>query len=98
MQTKWRTSEGAVAPPTAVATSTPAGTPTSVPSTRCQPLARVWPREVVPEKMTKVAITAHYHRADDNSSPATMAAEEATATWMAWRVEGRARRRSEVGC
>ena len=41
--------------------------------------------------MVKAAITAQYQRADDSWVPATMASDEATATWTAWRVLGASR-------
>src|SRR5947209_676257 len=60
-----------------------------VPSSRCHPLVRVSPQELVPAKITNVAITAQYQRDGDTNSPATMANDAAMETWMACRVVGR---------
>ena len=49
-----------VLPETSVATSTPLGTPSTVPSSRCQLLSRVSAHELVPAKMTNAAIAAQY--------------------------------------
>src|ERR1700761_2783359 len=77
-----------VLPDTSVATSTPLGTPSIVPSNRCQPLSRVSAQELVPAKITNAAIAAQYQCDGDTVSPTTIASAAATATWMACRVEG----------
>src|SRR6202167_2372967 len=77
-----------VLPDTSVATSTPLGTPSTVPSNRCQPLSRVSAQELVPAKITNAAIAAQYQCDGDTVSPTTMASAAATATWMACRVDG----------
>src|SRR5271166_4389741 len=82
-------SEAVLSPANSVATSTPQGTPSMVPSSRCQPLVRVSPQELVPAKITNAAITAQYQRAGDTNSPVTMANDAATDTWTACRVVGR---------
>ena len=56
-------------PANSVATSTPQGTPSMVPSSRCQPLVRVSPQELVPAKITNAAITAQNQRDGDTNSP-----------------------------
>src|SRR5579875_3034248 len=88
-QTKISTSEITRSPDTKVATSTPQGTPSAVPRSRCHPLVRVSPQVLVPAKITNAAITAQYQRDGDTTSPTTIANEAATATWMACRVVGR---------
>src|SRR5271166_5207593 len=82
-------SEAVLSPANSVATSTPQGTPSMVPSSRCQPLVRVSPQELVPAKITNAAITAQYQREGETNSPVTMANDAATDTWMACRVVGR---------
>ena len=69
-----------VLPDTSVATSTPLGTPSTVPSNRCQPLSRVSAQELVPAKITNAAIAAQYQCDGDTVSPTTMASAAATAT------------------
>ena len=63
-----------------MATSTPQGTPSAVPKSRCHPLVSVSPQVLVPAKITKAAITAQYQRDGDTNSPTTIANEAATAT------------------
>src|ERR1700733_10982539 len=77
-----------VLPDTSVATNTPLGTPSTVPSNRCQPLSRVSAQELVPAKITNAAIAAQYQCDGDTVSPTTMGSAAATATWMAGRVDG----------
>ena len=63
-----------VLPDTNVATSTPLGTPSTVPSRRCQPLFSVSAHELVPAKITNAAITAQYQCDGEMASPTTMGA------------------------
>src|SRR5579875_148924 len=87
--TKISSSDTARLPDTSVAIKMPQGTPSAVPSSRCQPLVRVSPQVLVPAKITNAAITAQYQRAGETNSPTTIANAAATATWIAWRVVGR---------
>src|ERR1700761_6637150 len=85
---KINTSDTVWLPETTAATSTPAGTPSAVPTKRAQPLVRVSFQVLVPAKITNAAITAQYQRDGETSSPITIASDAATATWMACLVVG----------
>ncbi len=80
------TSAAVLSPANRVAASMPHGTPSAVPSIRCQPLVSVSPQELVPAKITNAAITAQNQRAGDTSSPVTIANAAAIVTWIACRV------------
>ncbi len=83
-----------------MATSTPQGTPSTVPSSRCQPLVSVSAQELVPAKITNAAITAQYQRVGDNNSPATMVNDAATAhlDGLAGGLQQAPLRRLVIGC
>ncbi len=88
---------GRGAPSSGMAISTPAATPTTVPSTRRKPRTSVSPREAVLTKIHQAVPTAQYQRSSESTWPTERATAQAAVAWKAWRVVCLARPRPGSG-